>query len=222
MKILNLYAGIGGNRKLWGDEHQVTAVEYEPYIAEAYQKMYPNDTVVIGDAHQYLIDHYDEFDFIWTSPPCPTHSKMSVVNVARGRRKYPDMKLYEEIIWLQHFFKGKWVVENVTPFYKALIEPTVILDRHYIWSNFPIDKALFDRNYGEGAKYGHNTGGVTNQTKEVLANAYGIELPEGTKNQRKLLRNAVMPEMGLHIFSHVTKQVEREAKYAKIKQTRLI
>lgn len=21
MKILNLYAGIGGNRKLWGDEH---------------------------------------------------------------------------------------------------------------------------------------------------------------------------------------------------------
>jgi len=29
MKILNLYAGIGGNRKLWGDQHQVTAVEYD-------------------------------------------------------------------------------------------------------------------------------------------------------------------------------------------------
>ena len=27
MKILNLYAGIGGNRKLWGDEHEITAVE---------------------------------------------------------------------------------------------------------------------------------------------------------------------------------------------------
>lgn len=29
MKILNLYAGIGGNRKLWtpnGDEHDITAV----------------------------------------------------------------------------------------------------------------------------------------------------------------------------------------------------
>lgn len=24
MKILNLYAGIGGNRKLWGDEHEIT------------------------------------------------------------------------------------------------------------------------------------------------------------------------------------------------------
>jgi hypothetical protein len=27
MKILNLYAGIGGNRKLWGDEHEIVAVE---------------------------------------------------------------------------------------------------------------------------------------------------------------------------------------------------
>ena len=29
MRILNLYAGIGGNRKLWGEEHEVTAVEPE-------------------------------------------------------------------------------------------------------------------------------------------------------------------------------------------------
>ena len=27
LKILNLYAGIGGNRKLWGNEHDITAVE---------------------------------------------------------------------------------------------------------------------------------------------------------------------------------------------------
>jgi DNA (cytosine-5)-methyltransferase 1 len=27
MRILNLYAGIGGNRKLWGDDHEITAVE---------------------------------------------------------------------------------------------------------------------------------------------------------------------------------------------------
>ena len=30
MKILNLYAGIGGNRKLWGDENEVTAIENNP------------------------------------------------------------------------------------------------------------------------------------------------------------------------------------------------
>ena len=83
MKILNLYAGIGGNRKLWtpnGDEHSITAVEYKPEIAAKYKEFFPNDTVVVVDAHQYLIDHYYEFDFIWSSPPCPTHTRMNVAN----------------------------------------------------------------------------------------------------------------------------------------------
>ena len=35
-KILNLYAGIGGNRKLWGDEHEITAVEYDEATADVY------------------------------------------------------------------------------------------------------------------------------------------------------------------------------------------
>jgi hypothetical protein len=33
LKILNAYAGKGGNRELWGDEHQITAVELNPKIA---------------------------------------------------------------------------------------------------------------------------------------------------------------------------------------------
>lgn len=50
MKILNLYAGIGGNRKLWTD-CEVTAVEYNEEIAGIYKEFFPRDTVVIGDAH---------------------------------------------------------------------------------------------------------------------------------------------------------------------------
>ena len=69
MKILNLYAGIGGNRKLWGDEHDITAVELMPEIAKIYKELYPNDTVIVGDAHEYLRLHFREFDFIWASPP---------------------------------------------------------------------------------------------------------------------------------------------------------
>jgi len=57
MKILNLYAGIGGNRKLWGDEHEITAVEMEEDIAAAYRHFFPKDKVIVGDAHQYLMDH---------------------------------------------------------------------------------------------------------------------------------------------------------------------
>ena len=116
MKILNLYAGIGGNRKLWSDEHEITAVEYDPNIANIYQTIFPNDRVIIGDAHQYLLEHFQEFDFIWSSPPCPTHSRARFgLGVGSGKVKgvYPDMRLYQEIIFLDKHFKGKWCVENV-------------------------------------------------------------------------------------------------------------
>lgn len=110
MKVLNLYSGIGGNRKLW-DNVGVTAVEFNPEIAKVYQQLFPQDEVVVGDAHQYLLDHYEEFDFIWSSPPCPTHSRINFSNGGRWDVKYPDMRLYQEIILLQTWFKGKYVVE---------------------------------------------------------------------------------------------------------------
>src|SRR3990167_5358040 len=114
MKILNLYAGIGGNRKLWGDDHEITAVENVPKIAKIYQDFFPKDKIVIADAHQYLLDHYKEFNFIWSSPPCPTHSRFNFLhNEQEGKTmKYPDMTLYQEIIFLKHWFKGKWCVEQ--------------------------------------------------------------------------------------------------------------
>lgn len=74
IKILNLYAGIGGNRKLWDGDIEVTAIEINPQIAKIYQDFFPNDKVIVTDAHQYLLEHYTEFDFIWSSPPCPSHS----------------------------------------------------------------------------------------------------------------------------------------------------
>lgn len=194
MKILNLYAGIGGNRKLWGDEHEITAVESEQYIADAYMKLYPNDTVIIGDAHHYLLDHMEEFDFIWSSPPCPTHSRMVTAKRGWGIKEYPDMKLYQEIIYLQKFCKAPWVVENVIPYYKPLIQPIVTIDRHHFWSSFGIPELDIER----------RTFSVTDAPKETLAASLGIELPEGTKDQRKLLRNAVRPEVGLHILNQMT------------------
>ncbi len=149
MKILNLYANIGGNRKLWGNEHEITAVEIDPKIAEFYRNLWPQDKVVVGDAHDFLLSNYGDFDFIWSSPPCPTHSKLNLMNhispykdntkqIENGGAippRYPDMALYQEIIFLKHFYKGRWCVENVVGYYEPLIPPT-LFGSHYFWTNF--------------------------------------------------------------------------------------
>ena len=141
MKILNLYAGVGGNRKLWSNEHEITAVEYDQSIAAIYKDLYPEDNVIVDDAHDYLITNFKQFDFIWSSPPCPTHSRMNFLLNQKETftLKYPDMKLYEEIIILQTFFKGYFVVENVKSYYDPLITPQES-GGHYFWANFDIPK----------------------------------------------------------------------------------
>ena len=192
MKILNLYAGIGGNRKLWGDEHKVTAVEIDETIARIYRDNFPNDTILIKDAHKYLLKHYNEFDFIWSSPPCPTHSRIrNEAGVGCGQNEvvYADMTLYQEIILLDHFFNGKWVVENVIAYYKPLIKPFVFRE-HFFWANFIIDgKPKADR--------GHMG------SMDRLRKTKGIDLSHYKKDidERKLLRNCTEPETGLYILN---------------------
>ncbi|KKL95901.1 hypothetical protein LCGC14_1849900, partial [marine sediment metagenome] len=53
LKVLNLYAGIGGNRQLWPKECEVTAIENNKEIAKIYQDFFPDDKVIVTDAHQY-------------------------------------------------------------------------------------------------------------------------------------------------------------------------
>ena len=191
IKVLNLYAGIGGNRKLWTDV-DVIAVENVLEIAKIYQDFFPNDKVIVTDAHQYLLDHFDEFDFIWSSPPCQTHSSFrhNICARFRGTKKvYPDMRLYQEIIFLRHNFKGKWVVENVCPYYIPLIPARIKLQRHLFWLNFIILKLNIENENLRSAQI------------PQLQNIHGFDLSKyKLNNKRQILRNCVKPELGLHIF----------------------
>lgn len=199
MKILNLYAGIGGNRKLWGNDHEITAVEFDPRVAAVYADIFPNDQIIVGDAHQYLLDHFHEFDFIWSSPPCPSHSRLRKsmsVGVMGSVPLFPDMKLYEEILLLQHYFKGKWVVENVRPYYEYLIQPTFVLGRHPYWSNFTVEPKQYE-----------SDGVIVNGAAIRIAERFGYDLDKyDLPDKRKALRNAVNPEMGLYILQHASEQ----------------
>lgn len=196
MKILNLYAGIGGNRKLWGNEHQITAVEYKPEIATIYQDFFPNDKMIVADAHEYLLRHYREFDYIWSSPPCPTHSKARFSSMVSEKEwvldrypaKYPDMALYQEIILLQTHFKGKFCVENVIAYYLPLIKP-MEFERHYWWINYPIPPF-------SGHGHREHEGNIAELQKRK---GFDLSKYKGV-DKRLLLRNCVEPELGKHIL----------------------
>jgi DNA (cytosine-5)-methyltransferase 1 len=208
MKILNLYAGIGGNRKLWGDRYEITAIENNPDIAKIYQDFFPNDKVIVADAHQYLLEHFKEFDFIWSSPPCPSHSVCSHFLKGQGIIRYPDMKLYEEIILLKHFFKGKYCVENVKPYYEPLIKPQYI-GRHAFWANFYITPLKVDYQIGtmnrQASKNSQRKAIIREAQIPELIDLHGLEEFK-LKNKRQVLRNCVLPKIGLHIFQCAWRQ----------------
>jgi len=198
--VLNLYAGIGGNRKLWDNVEaiDVTAVEWDADKADVYRDHFPDDRVIEADAHEYLLEHYDEYDFIWASPPCPTHSDMRHTFHQDANPKYPDMGLYQEILFLKHSYDGDWVVENVNPYYDPLIDGQKRA-RHMFWSNYVIPP--FD---GETANIKRQDDPDKHET-----GAYGFDVSGcgfGKKKARKVLNNCVDPRLGKHVFAARTEQ----------------
>jgi DNA (cytosine-5)-methyltransferase 1 len=203
MKVLNLYACLGGNRYKWdevakeaGIELEVTAVELDEEAARLYQERFPNDKVVVADAHQYLLDNFKEFDFIWSSPPCPSHSKVRITQKTRENFKflYPDLKLYEEVIFLDNFFKGKYVVENVTPYYEPLV-PAQKRGRHLYWANFTLPNDINER------KLNGILCSMENEVDTLCEfHDYDFRKYKGKQSVQKMARNLVDYEAGRTIF----------------------
>jgi DNA (cytosine-5)-methyltransferase 1 len=198
IKVLNLYACLGGNRYKW-ENCEVTAVELDPELAILYQERFPNDKVIIADAHQYLLDHYKEFDFIWSSPPCPSHSRARFWGFGKNGKKpiYPDMTLYQEIIFLQYHFQGKYVVENVIPYYEPLI-PAQERDRHLYWTNFKLPNNV----NGRVKHFGDSKNGATESLESWSEfHDYDFSKYKGEQLLLKIARNLVDYEAGLTIYN---------------------
>ena len=226
MKILNLYSCLGGNRYKYnevaaeaGIEIEVTAVEWDEELARLYQERFPNDTVIVADAHQYLLDHYKEFDFIWSSPPCPTHSRINLSFKDSKRNikiKYPEMKLYQEVIFLDAFFNGKYVIENVIPYYKPLISAKK-RGRHLYWTNFNLPNDLNERDaptisIKPNSKKQKNWIKKRCEFHKIDLNTY-----KGKQSKEKIANNLVDYEAGKTILETVLGIIRKQ----NIKQTEL-
>lgn len=201
MKILNLYACLGGNRYKWNEvkeDIEVTAVEFDPELAKLYKKRFPNDIVVVADAHQYLLDNYQEFDFIWSSPPCPTHSVTNHFLNALGHKRYPDMNLYQQIIFLNTFFEGKFCIENVKPYYTPLI-PAKQRDRHLYWTNFNLPNILSNRK-APNMNMNTKSKGLVDKFLDFHEIKDLVKNYKGKQAKGKIARNLVDYEAGKTIF----------------------
>jgi len=198
MKILNLYSCLGGNRYKWdevADNLEITAVELDPELAKLYKERFPNDNVIVADAHQYLLDNYKEFDFVWSSPPCPSHSRARYWGFGVNGKipTYPDMKLYQEIIFLQYHCKGKYVVENVIPYYEPMFNP-IKRDRHLYWTNFKLPNKLSERHF-------NGMGKSKNELDKLCKfHDYDFRKYKGSQLLNKIGRNLVDYEAGRTIL----------------------
>ena len=105
------------------------------------------------------------------------------------------MKLYEEILFLKHYFKGKYVVENVIPFYEPLIYAKK-RGRHLYWTNFNLPNDLKERKSS-----------IMESKNEVSKwcefHDYDFKKYKGNQPTNKIARNLVDYEAGKTIFETV-------------------
>jgi DNA (cytosine-5)-methyltransferase 1 len=205
-KILNLFAGLGGNRMLWDElgEFEITAVELHYRVANIYKKYFPNDKMIIGDAIEFVqTNDIEEYDFIWASPSCLTHTMLQMV---RGYN-VPDMtSLYGLITYFDFRLKDsktKWLVENVKPWYTPLIKPKFFFGRHYFWGNCYVVEKDLGLDYKKYDK-------VIRSTIKQLCKYHGLDRKDfdNSLEDRQLVRNCVHRKMGREILKQVLNSQE--------------
>ena len=109
---------------------------------------------------------------------------------------YPDMKLYQEIIFLDNYFEGKYVVENVIPFYEPLI-PAKNRGRHLYWANFNLPNDLKGRKNPDFSRV-KDVVGVMSKFHN-----YDFKKYKGEQPINKIARNLVDYEAGKTILETV-------------------
>jgi DNA (cytosine-5)-methyltransferase 1 len=116
-KILDLFCGAGGaGYGLYEAGFDVTGVDIKP------QKRYPRNEYmrfVQADAIEYALAHGWQYDAVWASPPCQSHSQIT-----------PDKSKHVDLIPHTRFALESlglpYIIENVYGAKKALRNPVML------------------------------------------------------------------------------------------------
>ena len=204
-ELYNGCAGFGANTHLVDrGKCNITHTEHFKEIAEVNKKLHKNDTIIVTDTFQHFQDNHEKFDAAWFSVNCQGHSKMVKATRHNVNKIPPVTELYGLIIFLKHFYKGDWVVENVVPFYEPLIEPTLRVGRHLFWSNKPIF-GVEDVKRPKGFINKSNKQGADELKKWLGLDFEGYVYYKGNHCPAQTLRNCVHPYIGEQIINQLLK-----------------
>jgi len=127
----------------------------------------------------------------------------------KGVMPIPKMnEIYGLKIWLDWNFQGKYVIENVQPYYKTPIEPTARIDRHVFWSNFKIRPRRFrEKRKGHGSL--ENSHIMRDNKEKLITIAMLDDVKEHVLCLTKrlglqIIRNCVDPRIGEYILEELS------------------
>ncbi len=219
IKILDLFCGIGGVAKGFqrylleqGMSFEYYAVDVDPKVLRAHKKFNPLSNTILRDAYSFTDDELLEFDFIWASPPCETHSRLNFYNWGNPKKyKEPDMRFYE-LIEMLYRLNIPFVVENVEPYYKPPIKPSVKVYRHVLWTNlsirpFRVDLPNFS-DVKDDVKSLTKYHGVPRDVVNTLGTA---------RKARSALRDMVNPIVSYNIAKQIFPQVLEGKKFVQVR-----
>lgn len=143
---------------------------------------------------------------------CQANSRM--IRSGKNRKpRLPDLLLYEFKIWFDCNYKGKYVIENVIPYYQPVIEPTAKIGRHLFWANFPISED-FHINQPKGFINKTTVKGAEELKKWLGIHYKGNLYYNGNHNPGQVLANCVHPDLGKHIYDCLEKYLSNINSYA--------
>lgn len=145
MRILDLYGGVGGTgigihevcQEEFGLEYDYMIVENDEEVIKYHALNCPRSHIYKEDAINWL-DKLENFDFIWVSPPCKSHSMAMLFWSNTEKFRQIDKDLFKWIRKTRELKLPAIVVENVVPYYGFKYKPTCMIGRHVFWANFPI------------------------------------------------------------------------------------
>jgi len=200
MILLDLFAGVGGTAlgiQNFLEDRNITysyyAVEYDNEIIKAHELFRPQSIVIEADAYIIVYSDLREYAFIWASPPCQSHSQCNMF----WDRRNPDMRLWDLINYFKELSKP-FIVENVKPYYKPLIKPTLKIRRHYFWSNLPLEPFEFEKSPKGFTRMSIEDWRIYhNVPKEAITHIRDL------KRRRQILRNMVHWSISYNLFKQV-------------------